>query len=139
MQVADQPDNGCCKRHHKKEKNDLAVSSLFAHRTRAPGTSAFALVLRRHGDAKSSIASVVLCSLLRPVFLDLRHLRNKPLEFFKSFPQVRFLPCYFFLPSANRQAGSGRTTKHRHYLLAIQTKRARAIAPKIMRGNVSAT
>src|SRR4029434_8753703 len=52
MQIADQPDDCDGKRDHKKEKNDLAVSSLFAHRTRTPGTSAFAVVLRRHRDAE---------------------------------------------------------------------------------------
>jgi len=42
MQVADQPDNCDGKRHHKKEKNDLAFPSLFAQQTRAPGIPAFA-------------------------------------------------------------------------------------------------
>jgi hypothetical protein len=46
MQVADQPDDCDGKRNHKKEKNDLAVSSLFAQRTGTPATSAFTLLLR---------------------------------------------------------------------------------------------
>src|SRR6266511_3846365 len=138
MQITDQPDDGCCKRHHEKEKNDLAVPSLFAHRTRTPGTFAFALVFRRDRDAESFIASITFWSLFRPVFLDHRHLCNKPLKFFESLTQFRFLACYVFLPATKRRARFARTTKHRHHLLAIQTKRASAMAPKIISGNVSA-
>ena len=36
VQIANQPDDCDGKRHHKKEKNNLAFSSLFAHRTRTP-------------------------------------------------------------------------------------------------------
>jgi hypothetical protein len=42
MQVADQPDDCDGKRHHKKEKNNLAFPSLFAQQARAPGIPAFA-------------------------------------------------------------------------------------------------
>jgi hypothetical protein len=47
MQIANQPDDCDGERDHEKEKDDLAVSPLFAQRARTPGTSAFALVLRR--------------------------------------------------------------------------------------------
>jgi hypothetical protein len=105
MQIADQPDDCDGKRDHKKEKNDLAVSSLFAQRTRTPGTSAFAVVLRRNRDAESFIGLIIFWSLFRPVFLDQRYLRNKPLEFFESLAQFRFLSGNFFLPAAKRRAG----------------------------------
>ena len=78
-------------------------------------------------------------ALVRAVFPDQRHFRNKPFEFFEPLAQFRFLACYLFLPAAKRRAGLGRTTKHRHHLLAIQMKRARAMAPKIISGKVSAT
>ena len=81
MQVADQPDDCDGKRHHEKEKNDLAFSSFFAHRTRTPGTSAFALVLRRDRDPESFIGSIIFGGLFPPVFLGHGHLRNKPFEF----------------------------------------------------------
>src|SRR4029450_6234246 len=60
MQIADQPDDCDGKRDYKKKKNNLAVSSLLAQRTRAPGAPALTLVLRCDGDPKSigvSIAS----------------------------------------------------------------------------------
>src|SRR5262249_34103490 len=141
MQVADQPDDCDGERDHKKQKNDLAVSSLFAQRTRTPTTSAVALVLRCHRDAESFIRSIIVWSLFRPVFFDKRNLGNKPLEFFESLTQLRFLSGNFFLPAAKRRAGLARTTRHRHHLpeLAIQTKRARAMAPKIISGKLSAT
>jgi hypothetical protein len=107
VQIADQPDDRDGKRDHKKEKNDLAVSSLFAQRTRTPGTSAFALVLRRDRDAESFIGSIIPWTLFRPVFLDFRYLRNKPLEFFESLAQFRLLSVNFFLPAAKRRAGLG--------------------------------
>ena len=82
----------------------MAVSPLFAHRTRTLGTSAFALVLRRDRDAESFIGSIIFWSSFRPVFLDQRHLRNKPLEFFESFAAGP-LPVVQFLPACDEAAG----------------------------------
>jgi hypothetical protein len=87
MQIADEPDNCRGKRDDEKEENNLAVASFFAQRTRTPSTSVFARGTCRlpgNRDTESLIDPIIICALFRPVFLDLRHLCNKLLEFFEA-------------------------------------------------------
>jgi len=110
MQVADQPDDCDGKRHHKKEENDLAFAPLFPQGTRAPGLPALAggaSSLRRNRDTESFVGSIIFGAVVRSVFLDQRHFRNKPFEFFEPFAQFRFLACYLFLPASKRRARLG--------------------------------
>ena len=146
MQMTDQPDHCRRKRCQKKQKNDLAFPPLFTQRTWPSG--AFAVVkrasaLRRNRDVESLICLIASYALFRPlrwrsILRGDRPLCNHALEFVELLAQFCFLSRYILLSPAKRRGGSARTTKHRHQRLAIQKKRARATAPNIISGKVSA-
>jgi len=147
MQMADKPHDSGRKRHQKKKKNDPALASHFAQRTRLSPASASIQrmsALQRYGDLESLLLGVVSYAQLlalrkrfvlrgRPLFC------NHALELIELFTQFGFLLCYLLLPATKRRGRSTRTTKHPHQRLAIQKKSTSATAPKIISGKERAT
>ena len=121
MQMAHQPDDRCRERCHKEQKNDPALPSLLAQRTRPPAASALIEVVpvfQRDRDVELLIACIVffapaidwrrggvLCARWR--------VENHALEFFDLLSQFRFGSRYLFLPAAKRRSRSRRASKHR--------------------------
>src|SRR5437867_3535075 len=120
------------------------MPSFFAQRTRPTARSAIVKHLRavrRDRYMKSLFDNMRCCAavrLSRCRFLLRRRLRlcDDALEAFDLLAQLRLLLRYLLLLAVKRRGRFARTPKHPHHRLAIQAKRAMAMAPKRISGKV---
>ena len=144
--MADKPYDCGPERREKKQKNHATFPSLFAKRA-GPSNAAACFeglsTLQRYRNVQAFLRllpspAALVSQRLRIVFCWRGSVCNDPFEPFEFLTQLRFLSRDLLLPAAKRRGRSARRAKHPHHLLAIHMKRASAMAPKRISGNVSA-